>query len=71
MSLYLIGFFLSLILSIIAIFIDGEEITVGGLCIIFILAFGSWYSIFLMLVIILVTTTSIKDWDVWNMKIFK
>lgn len=71
MSLYLIGFFLSLILSIIAIFIDGEEITVGGLCITFILAFGSWYSIFLTLITILVTTTSIKDWDVWNMKIFK
>lgn len=71
MSLYLIGFFLSLTLSIIAIFIDGEEITIGGLCVTFILAFGSWYSIFLMLITILVTTTSIKDWDVWNMKIFK
>jgi heme/copper-type cytochrome/quinol oxidase subunit 4 len=70
MSLYLIGFFLSLILSIIAIFIDGEEITVGGLCITFILAFGSWYSIFLILFAILFTTTSIKDWDIWNMKIF-
>lgn len=71
MSLYLIGFFLSLTLSIIAIFIDGEEITIGGLCVTFILAFGSWYSIFLMLITILVTTTSIKDWDVWDMKIFK
>lgn len=71
MSLYLIGFFLSLTILIITIFIDGEEITIGGLCVAFVLAFGSWYSIFLMLITILVTTTSIKDWDVWNMKIFK
>lgn len=70
MSLYLIGFFLSLILSTIALFINGEEITVGELCLTFILAFGSWYSILLTLIAILFTTTSIKDWDVWNMKIF-
>ena len=71
MSLYLIGFFLTLILAILAIYIYEEDITVGGLCITFILSFGSWYSIFLMLIAILFTTTFIKDWDVWNMKIFK
>ena len=71
MSLYLIGFFLTLIFSIIAIFVYEEEITVGGLCITFILAFGSWYSIFLILIATLSSTTSIKDWDIWNMKIFK
>ena len=71
MSLYLIGFFLTLILAILAISIYEEEITVGGLCLTFILAFGSWYSIFLILIAILFTTTSIKDWDVWNMKIFR
>ena len=71
MSLYLIGIFLIFILSIIAIFIYENDITVGGLCAIFILAIGSWYSIFLILIAILFTSTSIKDWDIWNMKIFK
>ena len=71
MSLYLIGFFLSLILSVIAIFIYEDDITVGGLLATFILAFGSWYSILLVLIAILFTSTSIKDWDIWNMKIFK
>jgi hypothetical protein len=35
-----------------------------------ILSFGSWYSIFLVLLAILFTTTSIKDWDIWHMKFF-
>lgn len=71
MSLYLIGFFLTLILAILAIYIYEGDITVGGLCLTFILAFGSWYSIFLILIAILFTSTSVKDWDIWNMKIFK
>ena len=38
MSLYLIGFFLTLILSIIAVYVYEEDLTVGGLLATFILA---------------------------------
>lgn len=70
MSIYLIGFFLAFTIMLIAIIISDEEFTVGGLILSIILSFGSWYSIFLILLAILFTTTSIKDWDIWNMKIF-
>jgi hypothetical protein len=58
-------------ITLIAITMSDEEFTVGGVTLSIILSFGSWYSIFLILIAILFTTTSIKDWDVWNMKIFK
>lgn len=70
MLIYLIGFFITFTLTLIAIIISDEEFTVGGVILAIILSFGSWYSIFLVLLAILFTTTSIKDWDIWNMKIF-
>lgn len=70
MSIYLIGFFITFTITLIAITISNEEFTVGGVILAIILSFGSWYSIFLILLAILFTTTSIKDWDIWNMKIF-
>lgn len=70
MSIYLIGFFITFTSTIIAITISNEEFTVGGVILAIILSFGSWYSIFLILLAILFSTTSIKDWDIWNMKIF-
>lgn len=71
MLIYLIGFFLAFTIMLIAIVISEEEFTVGGIILSIILSFGSWYSIFLILLATLFTTTSIKDWDIWNMKIFK
>lgn len=71
MSIYLIGFFITFTITIIAITISNQEFTVGGVILAIILSFGSWYSIFLILLAILFSTTSIKDWDIWNMKIFK
>lgn len=70
MSIYLIGFFLTFTIILIAITISDEEFTVGGITLSIILSFGSWYSIFLILLAILFLTTSIKDWDIWNMKFF-
>lgn len=68
--MYLIGFFITFTITLIAIIISDEEFTVGGVILSIILSFGSWYSIFLILLAILFTTTSIKDWDIWNMKFF-
>ena len=70
MSIYLIGFFITFTITLIAITISNEDFTVGGVILAIILSFGSWYSIFLILLAILFTTTSIKDWDIWNMKFF-
>jgi hypothetical protein len=70
MSIYLIGFFITFTITLIAITISNEKFTVGGVILAIILSFGSWYSIFLILLAILFSTTSIKDWDIWNMKIF-
>lgn len=70
MLIYLIGFFLTFTIILIAITISDEEFTVGGVTLSIILSIGSWYSIFLILLAILFSTTSITDWDVWNMKFF-
>lgn len=70
MLIYLIGFFITFMIILIAITISDEEFTVGGVTLSIILSFGSWYSIFLILLAILFLTTSIKDWDIWNMKFF-
>lgn len=70
MLIYLIGFFLTFTIILIAITISDEEFTVGGVTLSIILSIGSWYSIFLILLAILFSTTSITDWDIWNMKFF-
>lgn len=68
--MYLIGFFITFTLILIVIIVSDEEFTVGGVMLAIILSFGSWYSVFLILLAILFTTTSIKDWDIWDVKIF-